>query len=529
MRTLLRRPFIRPGTLLWLGALSCLYLDSFILPSTPIYQGDTAPIYMLEARKMLEGQMIYRDFFQFTLPGTQVFYFLLFKLFGVRAWIPSAVWVLLGTSLAWLSFRISRHVLKGWHAYLPSLLFLAFGFVTEPDPTHHWFSTIACLGALALLMAERTPPRLAAAGALCGLAALFTQSRGAVGVMAIAVYLCWECRARKLGWKWLLEAEGYLWAGLLAMTLPPIAYLIAKVGLVRFISCTVVFMMKYWSKWYWGTFAVYMGSPPSVPVWLMPVALSVWLFLHALIPWVYLWFLARYYRQAWQHPDHPWDRLLLVNTMGIFLFLGVASAPVWFRLIAVAPPAMIMLVWLLDSSTAHSGRPAASLAAFALAVLLGQSLIVQTGWKGYLEAPAGRAVLLHPERFTKYRWILDHTRPGDYFFQSDDCDQYFLLGLRNPAQVSFVVGGDYTRPEQVQDVIATLERFQVRWVMWSAWLDVPRRPGGNAKALAPLRAYLAAHYRPVRTFADDEEEALERQRQWPVRTDEQENRASGMR
>ena len=215
--------------------------------------------------------------------------------------------------------------------------------------------------------------------------------------------------------------------------------------------------------------------------------------------------------------------------MGIFLFLGVASAPVWFRLIAVAPPAMIMLVWLLDSSTAHSGRPAASLAAFALAVLLGQSLIVQTGWKGYLEAPAGRAVLLHPERFTKYRWILDHTRPGDYFFQSDDCDQYFLLGLRNPAQVSFVVGGDYTRPEQVQDVIATLERFQVRWVMWSAWLDVPRRPGGNAKALAPLRAYLAAHYRPVRTFADDEEEALERQRQWPVRTDEQENRASGMR
>ncbi len=510
MKSLLRRLLKRSGTLLFLGGLGCLYLNSFIVPCTPIYQGDTAPIYLLEARKMLEGQVIYRDFFQFAFPGTQVFYLLLFKLFGVRAWIPSAVWVLLGISLAWLCALASRHILAGWRVYLASLLFLAFGFVTEPDPTHHWYSTIACMGAIAVLMAKRNPARLAAAGALCGIATLFTQSRGVVAILALTTFLLWECRAKKLGWSWLLKAEMYLSTAFLATTLPPLAYLVWKVGLARFIWCTVVFVMKYWSKWYWGTSAVYMASLPSFPVWLMPLALSVWLFIYALLPFVYVFFLARYYRQVRVHPDEPWDRLMLVNTVGIFLFLGIAFSPAWFRLISVAPPGMIVVVWLIKSSKRLPRRLAHLVCAYALVILVAQSVIVQTGWRGYLETPTGRAVLLEPDHFEKYRWVLNHTKPGDYYFQADDCDQYFLLGLRNPAEVSFVTGGDYTRPEQVQNLVEALERYQVRFVMWSAWLDVPRRPGGNPKILATLRAYLGAHYHPVRGFADDNEEAWER-------------------
>jgi hypothetical protein len=500
------------GTLLFVGGLACLYLDSFVLPRTPIYQGDTAPIFLLEARKMYEGQMIYRDFFQFTLPGTQVFYLLLFKLFGVRAWIPSAVWVLLGITLAWLCVLVSKRILNGWHVYLPSLFFLAFGFVTEPDPTHHWFSTIACMAALAVLIAKRSPARLAAAGLFCGVATLFTQSRGVAAIVAFAAFLFWECRARKLGWNRLLKAEIYLSAAFLATLLPPLTYLVWKVGLGRFVWCTVVFPMKYWSKWYWGTFAVYMATPPSLPTWLMPPALLVWLFIYALLPFVYVLFLVQYHRQAKAHPDQPWDRLMLVTIVGIFLLLGIAFSPVWFRLISVAPPAMIALVWLIESSKRVPRLLAPLICTYALGVLVAQSVIVQSGWRGYLPFPTGRAALLDPDRYEKYRWIIRHTRPGDIYFQADDCDQYFPLDLGNPAEVSFVVGGKYTRPAQVQDVINKLERYNVRFVMWSAWLDVPRSPGGNPGTLAPLRAYLRAHYRPVREFTDNEEEAWERGR-----------------
>jgi hypothetical protein len=500
----------RWGALLVGVWLTCLYLDSFIFPCIPIYQGDTAPIYLLEARKMLDGQMIYRDFFQFTLPGTQVVYCLLFKLFGVRAWIPSATLVVLGIALASVIVAVSRQVLSGRSAYLPSLLFLAFGFVTEPDPTHRWFSIVACMGALAVLLIKRSPARLAAAGALCGLATLFTQSSGLTAVLAFTTFLLWECRAQKLGRSWLVKAEMYLWSSFLATTVPPVLYLISKVGLERFINCTVVFLMKYWSKWYWGTFAVYMAQPPSLSVWLMPAALLVWLFIHALLPFVYVLFLVRYFRQARAHPDQPWDRLMLVSTVGVFLFVGVMFSPAWFRLISVAPPAMIVLVWLIESSKRLSRMLTHSIWAFALIVLAAQTVIVQAGWRGFLQSPTGRAALLNVDLFEKYRWILNHTRPGDYYFQADDCDQYFLLDLRNPAQVSFVVGGDYTRPNQVANVIESLEKYQVRYVMWSAWLDVPRNPGGNPRALAPLRAYLQAHYHPVRDFTDAVEEVWER-------------------
>jgi hypothetical protein len=270
--------------------------------------------------------------------------------------------------------------------------------------------------------------------------------------------------------------------------------------------------MKYWSKWYWGTFAVYMATPPSLPAWLMPPALLVWLFIYALIPFVYVLFLARYHRQARAHPDEPWDRLMLVNTVGVFLFLGIAFSPAWFRLISIAPPGMIVLVWLIKFSKRLPRTLTNSIWAYALVILVAQSVIVQTRWKGYLQSPTGRAALLDPDRFEKYRWILNHTRPGDFYFQADDCDQYFLLDLRNPAEVSFVTGGDYTRPEQIQNVIEMLEKYQVRFVMWSAWLDVPRSPGGNPRELAALRAYLSAHYHPLRGFADDEEEAWERSR-----------------
>ena len=60
MKLSLKAPFqnllSRLGPLLFVGGIGCLYLDSFIPPSTPIYQGDTAPIYLLEAVKMLRGR-----------------------------------------------------------------------------------------------------------------------------------------------------------------------------------------------------------------------------------------------------------------------------------------------------------------------------------------------------------------------------------------------------------------------------------------------------------------------------------------
>ena len=129
-------------------ALSCIfiYLQVFALPCTPhLATGDQA-IYLHNATRMLNGEMIYRDYDHFTLPGTDVVYAALFKCFGVRAWIPQAVLVVLGAALVWLTIFISREFINGASAYLPGLLFIALPFSSYLDATHHWFSLVAVTG-----------------------------------------------------------------------------------------------------------------------------------------------------------------------------------------------------------------------------------------------------------------------------------------------------------------------------------------------------------------------------------------------
>src|ERR1700690_810185 len=80
-----------------LGCALFLYLEAFILPCTPRAAGGDQSIYLHDAARMFDGQVIYRDFDHFTLPGTSALYLTLFKLFGVRAWIPQAMLVLVGS------------------------------------------------------------------------------------------------------------------------------------------------------------------------------------------------------------------------------------------------------------------------------------------------------------------------------------------------------------------------------------------------------------------------------------------------
>jgi len=494
-----------------LGALGCLYLKSFILPHTPIVQGDSAPIYLLEAARMFQGEVIYRDFFEFALPGTQYTYLALFRLFGMQAWLPNAMFVLLGVGLAWAGVAISKRVLAGPYVFLPSVLFLGFAFISEPDPTHHWYSTLAVMVALAVLIEKRSRGRLAAAGLLCGLATLFTQNRGVPALAGLAFYLLWEWKSKKEDWRKLLRVQAFLVMPFLAITLATVAYFISKVGFERFFFSTVIFPLKYFPLWYWNTPQVYLTEVPVMPFILKLPALGVWFAIHLLLLLVYLLFLARWWRAAKARPEEPWDRLMLLSVVGLFLFLGVAFSPSWLRLCSVSLPAMIVFVWFVKSSSKHASVLTYLLWAVGTAVLAGQSVIAQVDWRAYLDTPAGRVAFHEPEVWEKFQWLRDRTRPGDFIFQASDCSLYYLLGLRNPAPLSFVTATGYTRPEQVRDVAEALERSRARFVVWGLWLDTPRHDPEKQFAprrLTPIREYLRTHYHLVRNFGDPDYEQV---------------------
>ena len=492
-------------------ALGVLYLDSFILPHTSIYQGDSSPIFLSEAVRMLRGEWIYRSFFELTLPGTQAVYLALFRVFGIRAWVPDLMFVLVGTMLAWTVTAIARRVVSGRFALVPGLTFLAFVYTTEPDATHHWYSALAVMGALLVLIEKRSYRRLAAAGTLCGLATSFTQSRGAAAVLGIAAYLFWEHHRRRQNWRELLKAEFCLCGPFLGWTVTLAAYLVSQVGWRTFAYSTIVFPLKYYPLWFWNTPAVYLTEVPLLPEPLEMPAVGIWLFVHLLLPSIYILLFVRRARLAGGSSDEPWDKLMLLAFVGMSLFLSVSFSASWLRLCSVSLPGLIILAWFIKTSGRFASGLASAVCLATLATLAVQITIVQTKWHRRLDARVGDIDLLDPDRYEKFRWVSQQTHAGEFLFQASDCDLYYPLDLRNPAQVPFLTSSEYTRPEQVEEVIRALQKHQVRLVLWSVWLDLPLQLPFERNRLAPLRNYLLAHYHIVKTFgAPDYEDVWER-------------------
>ena len=91
------------------------------------------------------------------------------------------------------------------------------------------------------------------------------------------------------------------------------------------------------------------------------------------------------------------------------------------------------------------------------------------------------------------------------FFPGPAAGFYFPLVLRDPAYVDKVAPNDYSRPDQVQNVIVSLERTRTKFVVWSAWLNEPQSVHDPRYHLAPLRTYLRNHYHIVTSFSGSEQ------------------------
>ncbi len=435
----LMRETLRTRSTVWflLAALAFLYLSLFIPPSTPIYSAGDSSVYLLNATRMFEGESIYRDFFQFTLPGTELFYLALFKLVGPRVWIPNVTLIVLGLGLTALIMYVSRRVLTGWIAFLPALLFLTFVYWQWLDPSHHWFSTLMVMGALAVLIERRTLARLALAGAICGLATFFTQMKGVTGWLGVAVFLLWERRHTQEKSRFLLVKELTLLTTFAVTLATASAYFIWNAGWQRFLYCAVEFGIRYYPADSFNTWRVYMTEVHRPHSLNDLASLAIFFFVHALLPMIYILFFVRYRCQAQDRPREAWDRLMLVGLVGSFLFLSIAPSPSYRRLCAVSPPALILLVWFVGYPAKVERLALSCLWVAALGAFIVEPLARQTGWRAYLHLPTGRTAFIGAQDFEEDRWVFERVHPREHFF--GDPGMCFTLDL-TPDHVVFGAG-----------------------------------------------------------------------------------------
>jgi hypothetical protein len=478
-----------------------LYADAFRLPWTPRAAFGDQAIYLFDATRMFDGQVIYRNFDHFTFPGTSGFYFILFRIFGVQAWIPQAMLVVVGTLTAWLSFRICRKLMTGPSVFLPGLAFLILPFTGYLDASHHWYSTLAATAALAVLIEKRTPRRLACAGTLWGLATCFAQSM-IMGLLGVAAFLVWEATCRRNSWVALLKGEASLFGSYATTVVILDGYVAWKVGFERFFAETIVFVLKYYPADRFNSWMAYFAYRPSLDhfQWL---ELPAWFLIHLILPLVYVLVFIRYQKESRKPHGQPgWanpEALVLVATVGVSMLLTVASAATSARLYTVSLPGLILLTWFLDSSASVQRRfLLGGFWGLVLALGILKPCVTQMKLSEHLDLPTGRTAFINEASYQKMKWLLPRVRPSDYFF--GDPAMGLALRLWNPGRVDFVRPTDYTRPEQVADLIGGLEAHKVRFISWYPALD--HQSGDRGDHLGPLRQYLQSRYRVAARFTN---------------------------
>lgn len=494
-----------------LACTAFLYVFLFVPPFTPFELSDLGDslLYLAPGQRMYHGELIYRDFFEFITPGTALVHLALFKVFGVRPWIPVLLVLLLGLGIVSVGIAIARKVVSPALALLPSAAFLVGAREFLVDPVHHWYSMLAALVAIFVLLERRSLSRIAVAGVFCAISASFTQTRGFVAYVGLAVYLLWEAWSHRQGWRSALQRQAVLLGSALAAFLLINGYFIWKAGPERYLWCVVVFVLKYYPKEAdWNTFDSFFTFLPHLA--FTPSSLRGvldWLFWFVLNPLAYVVFFIAYLRNGRRLTPQQWARPMLVAVVGLFIFLCVAPSPNPNRMSVSVLPALILLVWFVPAAP----RPRRWIisACVALVVIIGLNDAVRhrPSRAGLFQTPGGSVMLTEPNTFAEYTWLRQHTRPGDYFYEADFSDMYFYLGLRNPTMLPRAVNNGYTTAAQVTRSIDQLEQFKPRYIFWGIGdpLSVPSWENPADAHLQPMLDYVGKHYRRVQRYSNGDE------------------------
>ena len=487
-----------------------LYLHLFILPNTPIYYEMDHVALLNDAKRMIEGEVIYRDFFEFTFPGSHSLYAIFLSIFGTKYWVANFLILLHGMAAAVLALFISRRVIAdNLFAYLPPTIFIFLGFRWFGiDGEHRMFSPLFAYLAVLFLLSKRTILRIAAAGIACGFSSFFTQQRGVLTASAIGLYLFIEIALVEREWRRFAKSAvifSLCFAGSLALLLLPF---VVAAGQDRFYDCTIRFLANYVEDPSTNGLQTYLGTLAKVrTLGLLMTAVAV--FYYLLVPLVYCITLI-YLRVKRKNSDIRYkDGVLLVCLVGLFLSLGTL-APNAPRIFQISLPALILFSWMiyqLNFKTDVVAKVAViALICFGL-VLAGR---LQFAWDAQtLHTPSGDLAFLSPVVLERYAWLDEHTQPNDYIYETYNAHVNFPLHLRNPSRISILLNTGYTPHDQVMQAIEDLKRRNARYIIWDgAWNDEMRTLGDDEK-LKPFYLYMTSNYRFQKNFSPYDGRSME--------------------
>lgn len=482
--------------LLFLAACAVyLYLTVFLFPGTPIFIENDHTALLNDALRMYNGEVIYRDFFEFTFPGAASVYFVLFKLFGPSFWILDAVIVLIGMCGAFVCLWASKKMLGNTvYAYAAAAIYVFVGFRWFGiDGEHRMMSPIfAALSALPLV-GGISFPRVAAAGAFCAASTFFTQQRGVAALFAVGLFLLFEVAVRERKPAQFISLAGAAIGSFVVVLLTLLLPFLISAGPATFYESTIGFLSHYVKDPATNSLATYVLTIKKIAS-IGAIYTAVAAFYYLLIPAVYIAAAIFFWRNRSVLTEKARRGLLLFTLLGLALAAGT-PAPNAERLFQISLPAVIVFAFLISRLKFVTAKLVAAIiiGVMCFGMLLG--IRTQTAWQPEIIAgPHGKMAFLTPEVAERYLWLAAHTRPGDAVYEVYNAQVNFPLGLRNPSAISVMLNTPYNPPDQFARSLADIQREQPRFIVWDGVWTREMQTQSDHERLKPFYLHMKEYY-----------------------------------
>ena len=510
------------GVALLLFVFSFLYLWPFRNYST--LNADEG-IVLQGAQRILQGEVLYRDFFSFLTPGSYYWVALLFKIFGSSILVGRTMLLLYGGLFSVLTYFLARRVCSRWSAILAAYLSLITCLPHRFLVLHNWDSTLwaflALYGAVWLLQA---PHWTWAFGSGCFIALTFLceQSKGAGLMLGLLLGLLIIVRHHPCGHLW---RGPYLLALLAGMTWP----FVLTLGYFGSHHC----LSQMLAGWFWplqhysavnrlpygyltlsgdGWEAFYGAS--WVRRLFVILVTSPW-FIVPILPFLALGLMAFHAIEVLGKKQtgktSSYYVLVCAALLGLVLAAWATGRPDFTHLIYVGPPLFLVLAWLAEVRGVRS-RLLAKLQPLVVVYLLvfftafGLVLLLNP-LNAHERLATRRGLLKTPDSDPALQVVQELVPSGEKIFVYPYQPlYYYLTATFSPTRYEYLQPGMHT-PAQFRDAINQLAADQTRVVLFDlsfggekipiAWPATPP----EVLITDPGRDFIFSHYRPCRTLA----------------------------
>jgi len=459
-------------------------------------------LFLYEGKRILDGEVMYRDFFEILTPGSHYVMAGLYALFGVSMETARTGMAVLHSGIAVLIYFICRRLgARRALALAAAIVHPAICYPALTIASAHWFGTGAAtvLYLLVLCRAATTRGRSFVWGVAAGIPIVVEQHRGAVMAVAAAAMLVMDhvleqrsgtSRQADLAGK----AAAYT-AGVLGVVLPVLLAFVAVAGFDAVFRALVRHPLDNYRRIVrdvpWGAYLSVSLGIPFLLKYLPPV----------FIP-------AAAVRAAWQWvagANRAQQRPLLVAVIfSGFAVLAIAylpdalhlalAGPIWFPVVAESLERLARLLERAAGASQIPGNVIAFLLLAALALQSRRNMEVQRSRYPFPHQTVfGRVDFASQEDVDRLNWLVQLLRDAgarEIFVYPCYPALYLLTQTHNPTRYQIVLPRGYTDRDQIEEIIATLEARRVPFVVRNLYV--------NLAGIDLLPAYLQRHYRPLK-------------------------------